>query len=32
MLAVVPQLIWLSLRLEIEVTAVVTHPAAKHDE
>jgi 2-iminobutanoate/2-iminopropanoate deaminase len=32
MLAVVPQLIWPSLRLEIEVTAVVTHPAAKQDE
>ena len=32
MLAVVAQLIWPSLRLEIEVTAVVTHPAANQDE
>lgn len=32
MLSVVPQLIWPSLRLAIEVTAVVTHPAAKQDE
>ena len=32
MLAVVPRLIRPDLRLEIEVTAVVTHPAAKQDE
>ncbi|TCC54410.1 enamine deaminase RidA [Kribbella pittospori] len=32
MLAVVPRLIRLDLRLEIEVTAVVTRPAARQDE
>jgi 2-iminobutanoate/2-iminopropanoate deaminase len=32
MLAVVPQLIWPSLRLEIEVTAIVKHPVAEQDE
>lgn len=32
MLAVVPQLIRHSLHLEIEVTAVVTHSAAKQHE
>jgi 2-iminobutanoate/2-iminopropanoate deaminase len=32
MLAVVPRLIWPDLRLKIEVTAVVTHPAAEQDE
>ncbi|MFG1621994.1 Rid family hydrolase [Kribbella sp. NPDC049227] len=32
MLAVVPRLIRPDLRLKIEVTAVVTHPAAKQDE
>jgi hypothetical protein len=32
MLAAVPQLIRPSLRLEIELTAVATHPAAKLQE